>query len=49
LITGLLVLLLDAAAVEQWLTGTPEEALALRRPANDDVLIVLAEEQLKAA
>jgi putative SOS response-associated peptidase YedK len=35
------VLLLDKAAVEQWLTGSSEEALALQRPAADDALELL--------
>ena len=38
------VLLLDDAAIRTWLHGSQEEALALQRPANDDVLVVLPEE-----
>jgi len=36
------VLLLDQAAVEQWLTGSEAEALALQQPANDDAIELLA-------
>jgi putative SOS response-associated peptidase YedK len=35
------VLLLDEAAVEQWLTGSSEEALALQKPAPDDAIELL--------
>jgi putative SOS response-associated peptidase YedK len=42
------VILTTVAEVEQWLTGSVEEALALQRPAADDVIKLLAEEK-KAA
>ena len=35
------VLLLDKAAVEQWLMGSSDEALALQRPAPDDAVELL--------
>jgi putative SOS response-associated peptidase YedK len=42
------VILTTVAEVEQWLTGSVEEALALQRPAADDVIKLLADEK-KAA
>jgi putative SOS response-associated peptidase YedK len=36
------VVLLDQVARETWLTGTPEEALALQQPAPYDVLRIVA-------
>jgi putative SOS response-associated peptidase YedK len=38
------VLLLDDVSIRTWLHGSQQEVLALQRPANDDVLIVLPEE-----
>jgi putative SOS response-associated peptidase YedK len=32
------LLLLDEAAVEQWLTGRNEETLTLQKPAPDDAI-----------
>ena len=42
------VILTTAAEVEQWLAGSVEEALALHRPAADDVIKVLADEKQAA-
>jgi hypothetical protein len=42
------VILTTVAEVEQWLTGSVEEALALQRPTADDVIKLLADEK-KAA
>jgi putative SOS response-associated peptidase YedK len=42
------VLLLYPEAVEQWLTGSNEEALALQRPAADDALELLSVEKKPA-
>jgi putative SOS response-associated peptidase YedK len=36
------VLLLDKAAVEQWLTGSDAEALELQRPAPEDAVLLVA-------
>jgi putative SOS response-associated peptidase YedK len=35
------VLLTTSSDVEQWLEGTPEEALRLQKPANDDALVLM--------
>jgi putative SOS response-associated peptidase YedK len=35
------VLLTTSSDVEQWLQGTPEEALRLQKPANDDALVLM--------
>lgn len=43
------VLLLTADDVARRLEGTPAEALALQRPANDDVLEVLSQDRAPAA
>jgi hypothetical protein len=42
------VLLLDEAAALTWLRGSQPDALALQRPANDDVLEVLPLEEKTA-
>jgi putative SOS response-associated peptidase YedK len=42
------VMLLTAADIEQWLTGSAEEALALQKPASDKTVVVLPEKK-KAA
>jgi putative SOS response-associated peptidase YedK len=42
------VILTTVAEVEQWLTGSVEEALALQRPAADGVIKLLADEKKTA-
>ena len=39
------VMLTTEADVEQWLTGTPEEALELQKPADDAAIVVWPREE----
>jgi hypothetical protein len=39
------VILTTPAEVEQWLKGTPAEALALQKPAANDVIELVSEEK----
>ena len=39
------VILTTPAEVEQWLRGTPAEALALQKPAANDVIELVSEDK----
>jgi putative SOS response-associated peptidase YedK len=40
------VMLMTPADIEQWLTGTVEEALALQKPANEEAIVVRPEKKV---